>query len=252
METVTASTTLRWLTRVHSDSRLAATARLVAAVYQRRANKTGKCWPSKRSVAQDLGLSVKTVQRANAALLKNGYVRVIRRIGGANVYELALLSSDYGTSSPIASGDLPSNPQAVIDQPVGHSRPHRGGTGVPQTYPESITGTYAASPAQRGPAQSVQTSTPAGSEETVRTAKFVPYLRRKDRGRIEVELARRIGSGGFEVLAALPASRLEYLLRRTAEGLLSERDIIEARSLANARRARNERVSPLQRGDSDV
>ena len=44
-----------------------------------RANKEGQCWPSLHTVARDLKLSVRTVQRGIAALKQAGYLGTEQR-----------------------------------------------------------------------------------------------------------------------------------------------------------------------------
>ena len=51
-----------------------------------RANSDGQCWPSERTIAQDLKISKSTVKRAIEDLKRCGYISVERRYrkNGAN------------------------------------------------------------------------------------------------------------------------------------------------------------------------
>lgn len=44
-----------------------------------RANKEGRCWPALRTIARDLKLSVRTVQRGIADLKQAGYLETEQR-----------------------------------------------------------------------------------------------------------------------------------------------------------------------------
>ncbi|WP_277239666.1 helix-turn-helix domain-containing protein [Merdimonas faecis] len=66
------------------------------AVYQYlrdRAGKKGYCWPSIRTIAEDIGMSKSTVKRGIADLAKQGFIRVENRYrenGGktSNLYRI--------------------------------------------------------------------------------------------------------------------------------------------------------------------
>ena len=66
------------------------------AVYQYlrdRAGKKGYCWPSIRTIAEDIGMSKSTVKRGIADLAKQGFIRVENRYrenGGktSNLYRM--------------------------------------------------------------------------------------------------------------------------------------------------------------------
>ena len=66
------------------------------AVYQYlrdRAGKKGYCWPSIRTIAEDIGMSKSTVTRGIADLAKQGFIRVENRYrenGGktSNLYRI--------------------------------------------------------------------------------------------------------------------------------------------------------------------
>jgi DNA-binding transcriptional MocR family regulator len=80
---------------------------LICCVYADR--KTGQCYPSTNTMAKDLGLDRRTVQRAITALKRAGLVRVDRRrdVAGdadSNLYTVLLRPEGVAADTPPCSG----------------------------------------------------------------------------------------------------------------------------------------------------
>ena len=79
---------------IYADQELSHRAKSVYMYLRDRSDAEGKCWPSQKTIAAGLNLSVSTVQRALLELEKMGYVTHIQRFrinGGrtSNLYSVA-------------------------------------------------------------------------------------------------------------------------------------------------------------------
>lgn len=64
------------------------------------ADINGKCWPSRATLAAEVGVSIDTVDRAMKAIEKAGLVRVTRRGDTSNVYQLTVSDSELAAPTP--------------------------------------------------------------------------------------------------------------------------------------------------------
>ena len=79
---------------IYADPELSHRAKAVYMYLKDRSDGGGKCWPSQKTIATGLNLSVSTVQRALLELERKGYVTHIQRFrsnGGrtSNLYSVA-------------------------------------------------------------------------------------------------------------------------------------------------------------------
>lgn len=63
-------------------SKLPSRAKIVYVYLCDRANKDGLCWPSQKLIANDLNISISTVERAIGDLRKAGFIKTIQRVRG--------------------------------------------------------------------------------------------------------------------------------------------------------------------------
>ena len=78
---------------IYADPELSHRAKSVYMYLKDRSDAEGKCWPSQKTIAVELNLSVSTVQRALVELEKREYVTHIQRFRGnggrtSNLYSL--------------------------------------------------------------------------------------------------------------------------------------------------------------------
>ena len=62
------------------SSSLPSRAKIVYVYLCDRANKDGYCWPSQKLIAEELNISIDTVNRAVNDLRKAGYIRTYQRL----------------------------------------------------------------------------------------------------------------------------------------------------------------------------
>ena len=102
-------------------------------------SKTGECYPSMQTIANDLSMSDRTVKRAIKTLVNKGYIRKVRKGQGrrkTNLYFLPLLKGEATNGDKSApwkwiNGDKPA--PVYSDKPV----PLNGDIKNPQTDPFS-------------------------------------------------------------------------------------------------------------------
>jgi len=92
---------------IYADTELPSRARAVYMYLRDRADSEGKCWPGIKTIAGELGLSTRTVQRALDDLEDAGLIvkKQRRRKNGSltsNLYRL----TKHKTSQPPAKGGL--------------------------------------------------------------------------------------------------------------------------------------------------
>lgn len=193
----------RWLKRVMSAPDLNPTAKCFAYVVSDCLNcVTLDAWPGQETVARLLGgRNVKTVARAAASLVAAGFLTVTRR-KQIRRYAPAFIAADADAPVP-AGGQVCS---ARPDRNVGESF---------LSIPRKSSSTGAAGEANR--------------------TRFDP----RRRGQFEMQVAKRLGTDGFEILARLheiDAANLDRLCRAEAEGLLGEAELAAARLAARQAR----------------
>ena len=66
---------MSWFGNIYADEELSHRARAVYMYLRDRSDAEGKCWPGIKTIAADLKLSRRTVQRALSDLERLGYVR---------------------------------------------------------------------------------------------------------------------------------------------------------------------------------
>ena len=92
------------------------------------ADDTGTCWPSRRTVAKDSGLSLSTVDRSLRELVKAGVIEKQSRIkdngdNASNVYQIMIVATDEGgvTQTPGGvtenAGGLHTDTQTITTEP---------------------------------------------------------------------------------------------------------------------------------------
>lgn len=91
------------------------------------ADETGTCWPSRRTVAKDTGLSLSSVDRSLRELVKAGVIEKQTRIkdngdNASNVYQIMIVATDEGgvTQTPpgvtAAQGGLHTDTQTITSE----------------------------------------------------------------------------------------------------------------------------------------
>src|SRR5262249_51883326 len=125
---------------------------------------THDCWPAQETIARKLGISLKTVQRSVRTLESMGVLQIRRSEKRGRTHRYA----------PVLTPDF-------SDPAKRHGSPTAGGKEVPQSYLENPSRSYLGADRKDG-----------GRAQ-----------RASDRGRIEIEVARRFGADGIEILNRL-------------------------------------------------
>jgi DNA-binding transcriptional MocR family regulator len=100
--------------RAIRDTQLDGTTKAVAQALAVRMNGDNACWPSKPTLAQDCGFSVRTVDRAIRRLELIGLLKVRRRPPASNVYIARLPRHSDG----VTPSHSPNNPVTVTGKEV--------------------------------------------------------------------------------------------------------------------------------------
>lgn len=195
----------RWLKRVMYESSASSTQKCFAYAVAEHLNcVTLDCWPSQARLVALLGFqSAKTLQRAARGLERIG-VLVIKGGGRAGYrYEPVFLATDGDKIVSVSRQTSPDDP----DKSVRESLLQIHSTSVPRA---------------------------AATKETLFGSDQPPYERRQ-RGAIELEIAKILGPNGFDILGRL--SRLddtivERLCRAHALGALGDRELMAAKLAA--------------------
>lgn len=102
-----------WLEQVSKDTTLMPTAHRVAMMLPKWLNaKSEEAWPAQKTVADELGLTTRAVNKALAKLVENGHLSVKRGkrgFNGTNTYKMELSEKELATarsSSTTASSEM--------------------------------------------------------------------------------------------------------------------------------------------------
>ena len=234
---------LQWANKVRHDPRFRPTEHSVAAEIANHANINGNAWPSKRRLAEKLGLSERTIQRAIAKLVKYGYLARIVRLGRSNLYQLRFPGVRHDVDNP--TEDRPPGGETDSNRVSGasHASPPTEDTDGQKTFPEPNFKTFDASPPSRASEKPKLRNRPKGLEGKNGGRASQVYSNGQTRTELELELARRLGKGGTESLVSIPPFVVEFLLRRLADGQFGEFDVERVRDLAQPRR-RHRKTKP--------
>jgi Helix-turn-helix domain len=199
---------MRWLNSVFYSQNVTSTACRVAYVIADHLNRaTRDCWLAHATIARKLGVSAKTVQRSIRSLKDQRLLSI--RYAGAESRKQRFVPAFLEDEAQVNS---------VLDN--GRACPGNGDVNVHQSFSGNLT---------RSDLAAGQRSSPGSATR----------VRRNDRGRLEVEVARRLGGDGFEVLdrlAAIDDSIVCRLCEAHAQGALSAADLDAARLAARQAR----------------
>jgi hypothetical protein len=202
---------MRWLNSVFYSSQLKAMACRVAYIIADRVNRiTGDCWLSHTTIARKLRISTKTVQRSLGALQRTGFIviRYAETNRRKQRFVPSFVISDHGLDSDGSSD--------------GQGRPPVPDPGVHQSFSKNLHTSYL-------PENS-------GSAITKTSGRQPPNdFRRGNRGQMEVEIAKRLGADGFDILhqlAEVDDRIVHKLCVAQANNSLSADDLVAARLAA--------------------
>jgi hypothetical protein len=180
---------------------------LAYAIFDHLNSVTLDAWPAQETLAQRLGFkAIKTIRRGACALEEVGLITVKYAGGGKARCRYAPIFSveDFDIVVPAAGHMGPIS----MDNPVGES---------------SLS------------IHIKPTSTEAAASESKNFGWPKTAFSPRERGLIEVELAKLLGTGGWQVLHGLSSvddAAVERLCCAFAEGFLSEKDLAAARLAA--------------------
>ncbi|MEG1142214.1 MAG: helix-turn-helix domain-containing protein [Clostridia bacterium] len=76
--------------RLLKDTSLSCKARMLAIIISSYCHEGNECYPSQQTLANDMGMSVRSIQRYLTELKEAGIVRVIRRGHTSNIYKFLI------------------------------------------------------------------------------------------------------------------------------------------------------------------
>lgn len=161
---------------------------------------TGDCWPAQSTIARKIGVSVKTIQRSVRRLEEMGLLAIKRSSWRGETHRYVPV---YQSASEADHG-VPTRRQSWAKRPDANDQ---------QFY---LRNQHRTDLADRQGWQRRSRATP-------------------DRGRIEVEIAQRLGADGFDVLNRLAEIDDEFVARlcdRHRLGLLTDEDLNAVRLAA--------------------
>lgn len=177
------------------------------------ADEHGVCWPSQERIARETEQSIKSIQRRIADLeaagllarksVCNGLGRGRGRAPDRYQLQMPRVREAQERSGPARQS------VALVDQSDNSGRPKRHS--CPQSKDE--------------PSRTVRNKLLPECGRGRRAAGKRPSEFAATRGAIEVQIAERIGSNGFDVLMALPLSEVEALCVRQRRGSLDDATI---------------------------
>jgi hypothetical protein len=173
------------------------------AVVDRLNCVTLDCWPSQKTIAGDFGWSTKTVHRVAFALRRRGHLRITRNTHGSYRYAPIFLPEDMDKSvgqsgqycPPVSDKNVD---ESSLDILINQSSPSGAGSKLG-----------------------------IGPKDT-----FDSRYDKRQRGSYEMEVAKRLGNDGFDILARLSDhddAPVERLCRAFADGELGHRELLAAR-----------------------
>jgi biotin operon repressor len=196
----------RWFKRIMYDRAAGSSEKCFAYIVIDRLNcVTLDCWPSQKTIADQLGCSTKTVHRMACALERRGYLRISRNTHGSYRYAPVFLPEDEDKSVSASRQTCPPRPDKNVDQ----------------SFLGILTNQSSPRLGQRE----------AGNVQTNAASKY----ERRQRGSYEAELAKLLGNDGFEILARLSEhddAIVERLCHACADGELGARELSAARLAA--------------------
>jgi hypothetical protein len=203
---------MRWLNSVMYSGRLKAMACRVAYVIADRVNKvTGDCWLAHTTIARKLGVSTKTIQRSLRTLERTGFIVI--RYADANPRKQRFVPSFILGSDDGKDEGGPS---------TGHNGSPTPDSGVHQSFYKNLHRSDLPGEAPNGRTDS------AGQRPT-------NNFKQSNRGQLEVEIAKRLGPDGFDVLSQLAKVDDRIVLRlceAQANNRLTTADLYAARLAA--------------------
>ncbi len=222
----TPSSRISWLKAVNADRHITGTEfRVAFALADHVNNITGFAFPAAERLAKQMHLSIKTVRRALASLLRHGYVKVGPRLYKSVTYVLTLNHKPLPTN--VHMDDKCSTAQGQIENSVADKGDH-------QTYSKPTYKTYDQG-FEAGDSEGID----AQIEADVKTlcspflGRWDPLSRSPKRPRYEPELREHLGADADGILAMLPEQCIEQLLQRARNGALTMKDLWLARRIAN-------------------
>jgi hypothetical protein len=207
--------------RLLPDGRLSSSARLVGIFLLGRVNRvTGYAWPASSTVAANLGLALRTVKNATAALERLGYFRIERNVRGSSNHYFPC----FERSANLASHSNVER-SAEITREGGKKEREKDAKNVPQ----SLLTNSLKTPSTEHPSLTM----PCGTAESFQRQQGSELRARRGDERLERELSQSFGPDGDEILGklysmdgGLPYFRLIAAARR---GEVSQRDLHAAR-----------------------
>lgn len=98
-----------WARRMFASDAFCGVSRVYAALWFHRNQKSGRCDPSIKTLAELTEQSERSVQRAIGALVKSGMITVTRSAGGRNAFDLTPGDEGVTTLSPPTEVSPPTN-----------------------------------------------------------------------------------------------------------------------------------------------
>jgi DNA-binding MarR family transcriptional regulator len=212
---------------LRQDSRLTPAARLVGLEIFARVNRTSlDAWPAESTIAAALGIEIKTVKRAIAALEKSRYFEIARRRGESNRYRPNFVVRTTGAEN------VPS-PQSEPEDKI----PTGGGKNGPPDRDKNGLQSPLRNPLRTpSTALAQQQATFHGSRQQTAFEHNEDLRERRGDELVEAELIRQLGADGLDVLGRLleidggrPRLRL---IKAARAGQLREDDLAAARLVA--------------------
>ena len=240
----------RWLDGMAINPSVTSAAFRVGGVIAYHLNsETGETFVGRETIADLLGINVKTVDRAIVNLEKEQYLRVVRSVGRTNVntYSMAFpekapqmspFSSDaMGQGAEIAPPVSPFTDQEMATfedgngDISGNKRPHQCRPNLKdltlskETLENSIGKNGAAAPSETP--RSAQAERPPAPKRMTSQDRPKTF---KNRGQFEQRIAELIseaGGDGWDVLMGLDDVRVAALCRRLKNGVLTQQEVTE-------------------------
>ena len=207
---------MHWLARLLRDPAAPTKCHKLAHLISDHVNKeTNDAWASQRAFAEILGVNQKTVQRGVAELEALDYLDVVRanRLGPTNRYRLRLPGrGDFCVEVASAKAD-----RSGQNCPIGADNSVRQSNLNNHVDSDARIPDAEFSPPPSGKPKHPARQSPAGGQR-----------KQRDRGAIELAIAKRLGSDGPDRLAELPEEQINRLCALQRLGRLSDHLLFEA------------------------